>query len=288
MLSHQNTGILKQISDMLFPSKSTSASDARAKLPSMVDVSEMQLRLVYSLLKPVIRAAARFSIPVRSLNELLRLAYYEHLSRSDLSLDEIAQRFGQTTRHMRSLGQRLESDFFQAEREVGLVREVEALVAETNPTDDDVVSGLSNWPHKDVRAAILQLCAEERIERDKGGRLVTAKKYVVLRSDGFHHRIDSLNHFLDGGYRAVLHRLVFNNQATAIMKTLSFSAVGSQLREFLDRLEGNLRRELAELDENATFSGHAEERYTMSFGLAPVHEPVGPSEEIEDETDSDC
>lgn len=238
----------------------------------MVNVREMQLRLVYSLLKPAVRGAARFGIPIRAIGELLRLAYFEHLSRSGLSVAEIARRFGQTPRHMRSLAQRLKEDFFRAERDVGLAREVEALVAERSPGEEELMAALPTWQPDEVRAAIAELIDEERIERDESGRLHMARQYVVLRSDEFHHRIDSLNHLLDGTYRAVLHRLVFDDQRTAMMKTISFSAVPEELVAFLRRLEGELRRELAALDESATFQGQAEQRFTMAFTLAPAGE----------------
>ncbi len=238
----------------------------------MVNVREMQLRLVYSLLKPAVRAAARFGIPIRTIGELVRLAYFEHLSRSGMSVADIARRFGQTPRHMRSLAQRLKEDFFRAERDVGLAREVEALVAERGPSEAELVTALATWDADEVRGAVAELCAEERIERDAEGRLHMAKQYVVLRSDEFHHRIDSLNHLLDGTYRAVLHRLVYDDRETAMMKTVSFSAVPAELVGFLKRLEGELRRELAALDESATFRGQAESRFTMALTLAPAGE----------------
>ena len=236
-------------------------------------VREMQLRLVYSLLKPAVRAAARFGVPIRSLGELLRLAYFEHLSREGMSMTDIARRFGQTPRHMRSLAQRLKSDFFRAERDIGLAREVEALVAAREPRRAELLAALPTWDAAEVEAAIDELCGEGRVEQAGDGRLRMAQRYVVLKSDEFHHRIDSLNHLLDGTYRAVLHRLVFDNRRTALTKTISFSAVEDQLVAFVQRLEGELRRELAALDEVATFEGEADRRFTLGITLAPAGEP---------------
>ena len=68
--------------------------------------------------------AARFHVPMRTLAELLRLNYFEVLRREGLSQTESGERLGQTARHMRTLASKLKSDFFTAEREVGLVREV--------------------------------------------------------------------------------------------------------------------------------------------------------------------
>ena len=234
---------------------------------------EMQVRLVYSFLKPAIRAAARFSLPIKTLVDLVRLAYFEHLSRAGMSPAEIARIFDQTPRHMRSLAQRLEGDFFTAERSVGLVREVEELVARETPRDEAIVKQLSSWPAEDVRAAIRLLLDEKRVERRAGGELAIAERYHLMSTEQFHNRIDSLNHLLDGTWRAVLHRLLFDDKKTALMKTLTFSAIPEELEAFVKKLEALLRVEVAALDENATFQGKAENTYTMALTLAPRGEP---------------
>jgi hypothetical protein len=53
---------------------------------------EAQLRLAYSLLKPAVRLAARFHIPIRALVDMLRLAYFELLSQQWLTQAQIARR----------------------------------------------------------------------------------------------------------------------------------------------------------------------------------------------------
>lgn len=235
-----------------------------------VRVTETQSRVVYSLLKPAIRAAAHFGVPIRTLTELVRLAYFEELKARDLSNAEIATVFGQTERHMRSLAGRLETDFFAAERDVGLVREVEADIASAELAPAEIVERFAHVPPKDVEAALRTLLSEGRVEQGEDGKLRTAKRYVTLKTDGFSYRIDAINHFLDGGYRAVLHRLIFNDERLATLKTISFSAMAHELQQVWSGLEGSLRRELAQLDESASFSGHAEERYTIALALAPV------------------
>ncbi len=235
---------------------------------------EMRQRFIYSLLKPAVRAAARFRVPIKPLLELVRLAYFEHLSHQGLSTNDIAERFGQTTRHMQSLSRRLKEDFFTAERAGGLVREIEAHVAQAMPNEEELIAKFNTWTARDVRSAIDILLSEERVEKNDEQRLQTAKSYVVMREDGFHHRIDSLNHFLDGAYRGVLHRLLFDNKKTAMMKAISFSAIDSELEQMLAQFEGELRRKLSTLDENATFQGRAEERYTILLSSAPMTEQM--------------
>jgi hypothetical protein len=229
---------------------------------------ESQLRIVYSLLKPAVRAAAAFRLPVRQLLDLVRLAYFEHLQRSGLSTDAVAAHFGQTPRHMRSLAQKLDSAFFDPERDTGLARDIEALVGATPQTPEQVAAALGSWSAAEVATAIEQLVADGRVERRADGTLAAAQRYVVLRDDKFPHRIDSLNHFLDAAYRAVMRRVMSDDRDLALMKTISFSATAEELRRWIARLEGDLRRDLAALDESAEFQGRGGERYTLSLGLA--------------------
>jgi hypothetical protein len=237
----------------------------------VAQVREAQLRLIYSLLKPVVRAAARFHVPMRTLAELVRLAYFEHLHRHEgLTQTESARRLGQTDRHMRSLARKLRSDFFAAEHEVGVVREVENAIAAARPKAEALPALLAHVEPAELDRALALLGQEGRIELGADGRLQAPARYHVLSSDRFHHRIDALNHFLDGMYRAVLHRLVFDEREGSMIKAISFSATPSSLQAFLARFEGELRREIAALEEEAQFAGEAESRYTLGVTVAPL------------------
>lgn len=206
---------------------------------------------------------------MRSLAGLVRLAYFEHLRHEGLTQAEIARRLGQTDRHMRSLARRLKGDFFAAEREVGLVREVEDVVAAEQPRTDELFSRLPGAERADIERAIETLRAEGRIEDGEDGRLRAPARYHVLSSEQFHHRVDALNHFLDGVWRAVLHRLVFDEREGTMIKTISLSADPRSLAEFVARFEGTLRRDVATLEEEAQFAG-CDDRFTLGVTLAPM------------------
>lgn len=235
----------------------------------MAHVREAQLRLVYSLLKPVVRAAARFHVPMRTVAELVRLAYFEHLRREGLSLAQTAARFGQTDRHMRSLAKRLESDFFAAEREVGVVRELEDLVATRAPLPNELAAALPGATSDELERALAVLTSEERVEQGADGRLRAPARYHVLASEHFHHRVDALNHFLDGMYRAVIHRMVLDDRKSAMVKAITFTALPGSVLAFVTRFEGELRQGIATLEEEAQFQGQGDQRYTLGLTLAP-------------------
>lgn len=209
---------------------------------------------------------------MRTVSELVRLAYFEHLQREGLTQTEIAQRFGQTDRHMRSLGRRLKSDFFAAEHDVGLVREIENLVAATRPRPDELPTKLPDVKPAELDRALTVLTNEGRVELGGDGHLQAPARYHVLTSDQFHHRVDALNHFLDGMYRSVLHRLVFDDREASMVKAITFTALPSSLQAFVARFEGELRRSIAALEEDAQFQGKTDARYTMGVTLAPIED----------------
>ena len=245
----------------------------------MTELRTTQNRLVYSLLKPAVSMAARFHVPMRTLAELLRLTYFEVLRRQGLSQAAIGERLGQTARHMRTLASKLKGDFFTAEREIGLVRDVENEVARSSPSVKALYASTSAWPVEEVDRAVETLLAEGRIVRDKA-RLKISPRYLVLSSDKFHHRIDALNHFLDGVTRAVAQRLIFEEREQAMVKTISFVARPARFEELLRSLEANLRREIAVLEEDAQFEGEGR-RYVLGVfaakdeAEAPVSAPGG-------------
>lgn len=233
--------------------------------------SSTHLRLVYSLLKPAVRCAARFGVPVRTVADLLRLAMYEELSNQGVGLNDIARRMGQTARNARSLRARLSGDFFAAETQVGIEREIEDVIAEHPMSEPELAKRFSAATAADVNTAVAALVRQGRLERDAEGRLKLGKKYVVLSSDRFHHRIDALNHHLATMYRSVVERLVSDNAETAMIKTVSFTARPSELSAFMKKLEGQIRQEVASLEEAAEFEG-GETRFSLGLCVAPTDE----------------
>jgi hypothetical protein len=95
----------------------------------------------------------------------------------------------------------------------------------------------------------------------------------VLSSEKFHHRIDALNHFLDGVTRAITQRMIFEERDQAMVKTISFIARPGKFEELLRSVEANLRREIAVLEEDAQFEGEGK-RYVLGV-FAAKDEPDG-------------
>jgi len=66
-----------------------------------------------------------------------------------------------------------------------------------------------------------------------------------------------------------MHRLVYDEKQTAMIKTITFSAKPEALEAFVQRLEADLRREVAKLEEQAQFEGAEGRRFTFGLALAP-------------------
>lgn len=230
--------------------------------------SETQLRLAYSLLKPVVRMAARFGVPVRTLGDLVKLAYFEHLRlEGGHSHAAIAQRMGQTERSMRSLERKLRSDFFAAEAEVGLPRAIEDQVAHRPKKPDVLARALGAWEPEQVELAVAQLLEEGRLAQSDTGELSVSKRYVTLTSESFPERVDALNHHLDALYQAIVHRLIYNERKQTMIKTISFDALPKSLGHFAQQMESRLRNDIAGLE--AERQNGSAQRFTLGVTLSP-------------------
>ncbi|MEJ7733766.1 MAG: hypothetical protein WKG00_31795 [Polyangiaceae bacterium] len=179
---------------------------------------------------------------------------------------------------MRSLARRLKSDFFAAEAEVGIVRDVEEAVAVHSPTRAQLPGLLPAAEPRRVESALAQLLGDGRVEMDADGHLRTGRRFVIMTSDAFHHRIDALNHHLDAVYQATAQRLIFDERTATMIKTITFSAAPQELDAYLKKLEGELRRDLAAMEESVSFSGKPNHRFTVGI-LASAAAPGDTLEE---------
>src|SRR4029450_7856582 len=94
---------------------------------------------------------------------------------------------------------------------------VENEVARSSPTLKALYASLPAWSSAEVDDAVATLLAEGRIVKKKS-HLEISPRYLVLSSEKFHHRIDALNHFLDGITRAIAQRLIFEERDQAMVK----------------------------------------------------------------------
>jgi hypothetical protein len=55
-----------------------------------------------------------------------------------------------------------------------------------------------------------------------------------------------------------------------MVKAITFSALPSSLQAFMARFEGELRKGISDLEEEAEYAGKTDARYTLGVALGPV------------------
>lgn len=118
--------------------------------------------------------------------ELMTLTYYADLRGAGLTLKDAAALLGKSIRTVTKIAQRLKTDFFAPENEIGLARQIELLLTARPARLAEIIDGLGAQaldPRDDVETALAALVEEGRARRindDDGARFEVATAYVNL------------------------------------------------------------------------------------------------------------
>jgi hypothetical protein len=231
--------------------------------------TELQRRVVYSLLRPAVRLARRFRLPLKTLEELVRLAYFEELRRGrGLAQSEVARIFGKSLRTVGMLEKQARGDFLAPEREVELTRRVEDAL-DTGSTADAVADQLGE-PVDAVERVVAGLLGAGRAERLPDGRVALDRSYVSLVSEALVARVDGLNHQLDVLVSAVSARFL-NGRGPATARTLSFVGTDEIIEALGAELARLARQKCGDAEEAALEAGGHRD-FGFTFALAPLDE----------------
>ena len=236
----------------------------------MSDVAELQRRLVYSLLRPVARMSRRFRLPLKTLEELCRLAYFEAVRRQgDVPQAEVARIFGRSLRTVGILERQFRANFLAPVDEVEFTRRVEGALDSGPRSAADVATEL-DAPADRVLSVLEGLVGTARVTRAPDGRFTVDRRYVSLVTDDPAARIDGLNHQLDVLAAAVVTRFLEPDR-TSIGRTLSFVATPEVVEALAATLARELRARCGEAEEASLEAGDYA-RYGVTFALAPLDE----------------
>ncbi len=227
----------------------------------------LQRRLVYALLRPAVRLARRFRLPLKALESLCRLAYFEELRLArGLPHTDIARALDMSPRTVATLEKQLRGDFLAPAREVEFARRVEDALGEARTVE--AVAADLDAPPDDVRRTVEGLVGSGRVRALGDDTFVVDRAYVSLVEDALAARIDGLNHQLDVIAAAVVSRFL-NGPGPSLARTLSFVADPARVEQLADRLARELRRQCGDTEEEALRDG-AHENYALTFALAPT------------------
>lgn len=228
--------------------------------------SELQRRLVFSLLRPVARLARRFALPLKAVEELARLAYYAEARRDQTPQAEVARQFDKSLRTIGSLERQLRSDFLAPEEEVEAFRLVEAAL-EQAPLSAAELSARLGVDDAEITRRLQGLLAAGRVTKAGDGAYALDRRFQSLVQEDLKARVDGLNHQLDVVLGAVQARFLAPSRE-AMARTLDFVVRPEDVPALADAIVRTLRAHVTDAEEAALKRGGFN-GYGVTVALAP-------------------
>lgn len=244
-----------------------------------IDDRELQRRVLYAIVRPLVRLADAFRVPLADVLDLVQTAYFHHLRDEGLKLADVADRLAISERTAKRLAKQLRETFLDAERRYDLPVRIEFMVWATPMSRTKVKQVLGRVDRRDVDAAIDQLLAEGRLVEESGRtpRLTVDQSVNNLVRDTWLARIGGLNSFLANLSDAVFGRF-FRAEPRAFARTLNFLVRGDDVPELEALFAQTVVPAVAALDERARAESNEDgdgepadgsERFRMSLCWAP-------------------
>jgi len=246
-----------------------------------IGATELERRVIFSLLLPAARCAATFGIPIKELTNFIQLAYFRQLRSQGATLREAGESMDVSTRSAKRLAQRLRETFFAPEVEHELPRRIE-FVLWAQPMSRARLLQTVDVDEDELDRALAHLVREERVRLEDGRtptyhatRPVTR---LAMREDWV-SRIGSLNSLMENVSNTVFGRFFGRNDAS-FARTISFRLRDEDVAELRRFYEEHLIPKLTELEQNA----HSDPQTTkmqLSLLWAPYADAHSPGEEDE-------
>ncbi len=233
-------------------------------------------RVVYSLVRPAARVAAKAGLPLKDFTQLAQLSLYEVKRTQGLSHREIAEELDVSSRTIDRLLKDLREGFFEPEVEHELPRKIEFMLWAEPAGIARIAQVLSKHEPDDIEHALALLIKEGRVETVPGRTLKYAPTHRAnrLMDTDLASRIDGLNNVLSVLTAATQTRFIADDRR-ASARSVSMRVRRQDLEEFEKIYEEAVWPRLVALDEKAT---DAED--VVDMGLTFVWTPF---EETEDE-----
>ena len=230
-------------------------------------------RIIFSLLKPVVKIARRFDISLDALHNLMDMAYLEELKGVEgMTNNELARVMGKSRRTVGYLVRRYREDFFSRTEELELLRVVEAEVLRGRSTTDEITAVLSERQSDRLAGALKALCQAGRIEQRTGadGETSFAVSHQLSSwvTDDIDGRIDGLNHQMRGISAAVWSRFIRDDRETSAVRTYGFKAEPETVARMIKSLIRHIRHECVDAEEEALAAGTGSS-FLLSVSVAP-------------------
>ena len=254
---------------------------AEKRVPEPADTLAWQRTLVLALLRPAARLGRRFHLPLKTLEELVRLAYFETLRQGGrVSQSEVARLTGMSLRTIGGLERQAREGVAATAEERALQRHLEELLGRGGPlTAGEIAERFDAAPPETTERMLTALTAEGRLlcqGTGRDARYALDPHYVSLVGPDRAARLDGLNHQLEVLGAAVAARFL-RSERRGLARTLSFVATPAALDALLQALPKAFR-ELCAAAEEASLDQPGHHTYGATFAIGPLGpaDPAGP------------
>lgn len=212
---------------------------------------EVEQHVLYATLRPAVRLARRFRMPLKEFGQWSEVGYFHEMRRRGMKMREISAALGVSMRKAALLSKQLKESFFEPEQH-GLARRIEFMVWAEPLSLARMQQAMPDEPPEEIEQALERLVEEERVIA-RQGRVVT---YTVARGASrlvrasWVAKIDALNQLLDTVTGAV-HARFFDADPNAMARNLQLRVREEDLGELQRLYEELIWERLSALDEAA-------------------------------------
>lgn len=251
------------------PESAMSELDAQKNQGDPALSSEMDRRILYTLLEPPVRLAYTLNVPLKELVGWVQMAYYHEAKRNGLKVQGAAKLLQVTPRTISNLAQKLKLNFLNAVEAQDLLRQVEFVLWAGPLSEVRLCNALPEDPEA-VKRALARLLEQGRVVETRG-RTITyriARHEVRQPRDTWLARIDGLSNLLGSVTNAVYGRF-FREEPQTFARTITLRVRPEDMERFSQIYEALLWKELVEIDAAAADDPDAL-KIDLSYVWAPV------------------
>ncbi len=233
-----------------------------------IDDSELQRRVVHALVRPAVKVAAAFRVPLGDVTNLVQMAYFHSLRSQGLRVKAVGERLAISERTAKRLAKQLRENFLDSERRYDLPVRIEFMLWAQPMSRTKLKQVMTGVPSGDIDLAVEQLLSEGRAEERPGRTAVLVANRAVntLVRDSWLNRIGGLNSFLTNLADAVYGRF-FRDEPKTFARTMSFLVADDDVDELSKLFTDVIVPAVQAIDERAK-EGDSE-AYRMSICWAP-------------------
>lgn len=244
--------------------------------PQEIPDRELQRRVMFSLLSPVVRMARLFGVPLKELTGWVEAAYFQELRAQGLTLKEIGGALAVSERTAVNLSKKLRERFLLPEHEHNLPRRVEFLLG-VRPMGEARIKQLMPEVEPDEVDRVLETLRKQGRIKEVPGRTLKyalAQPVVRLPRDTWMARVGALNSFAENLTNAVYGRF-FRREPRAFARTVTFQGkpeAYERLGAFYEEVMLPQLRELmadVETEEDGQSEEHEGQAVQVSLCWAP-------------------